>query len=387
MTNPQHVPGIPGDRATDSLGGRSFAQELVQRVLGSVAGPVPCDAATDQDETLDVLDRHGMSPAIAHALHGRHRNLNVPDELALALSARRRLLAATELAWRQPLVDLVGGFSRSDIPALVFKGEALAHTIYPAAAMRPRVDVDLWVADDRFEDASALLVRMGYDAEVSASGPWSLPECAFTKPVGGTRVVVDLHRKPFSRPALALAMPFADVWGRSSPLPVLGGRCPCPADALLLAALHRLAHHDDESPRLLWLYDMHLIVSRSPGALDGAVDIARRSGVAAILGDALADTRSVFGTDVPEPLLTDLATLRAREPTARLLDELTDSQRQWFDFRSLPDWRARCDYVKELLFPPLAYVLASVPAPRHWLAPWYYLARMLNSARRSLRRG
>ncbi len=38
-------------------------------------------------------------------------------------------------------------------------------------------------------------------------------------------------------------------------------RTPCPVDALLLACVHRAAHHD-LSDELLWLYDIHLLAQR-----------------------------------------------------------------------------------------------------------------------------
>jgi len=75
-----------------------------------------------------------------------------------------------------------------------------------------------------------------------------------------------------------------EIAERATPLPALGpdARAACGTDALVLACLHRAAHHRD-SEELLWLYDIHLIAcSLSDADWTAALTIVERGSVKAV---------------------------------------------------------------------------------------------------------
>lgn len=76
----------------------------------------------------------------------------------------------------------------------------------------------------------------------------------------------------------------------------------------------------------------------------------------------------LFGTPLPGPLLDGLDAAGATERSARLLSTMSPAARLAFDFATLPGWRARAAWLRELLAPDEAWLrLREGPGPRPWL--------------------
>jgi hypothetical protein len=165
-------------------------------------------------------------------------------------------------------------------------------------------------------------------------------------------------------------------------------RIPSRASALLLACWHRVAHHQD-SDDLLWLYDLHLLAGGLSTADAAAVgEIAGRTGTRAICARGLSLAAERFGTHVPASLAGDAAayvdpsslTAVFLRHDARKVDLLAA------DLRALPTWRARLRLVREHLFPPAEYMLASSGTSTRAMLPALYARRIMRGARTWLRR-
>jgi hypothetical protein len=318
---------------------------------------------------LSALASHGLASAIAQRMRATTAWPSMAPEVRAALEKASHALVVREMAHRVALERIGAALHERGLSALVIKGEALARSHFDRPALRERGDIDLWVAADEFDAAAAVLEGLGWRARVAADGHWSLPERSFDGPHG---VVIDLHRRLFSQPLLARALSFEDTWRASIAFDAL--RAPCPAHALLIAVLHRIAHHADQLDRWVWLWDVHVLVEHDPSTLALAAEQARAAGVAALLGTTLRDTQRIFATDVPDDVIEELSAHVTRERSARLLRPMGGMHRLLFDVLSTPNWRVALTLLAETLFPRREYMqtrfgpgwLPALHAKRWW---------------------
>ncbi len=72
------------------------------------------------------------------------------------------------------LQRLLAALASVDICPAVFKGAALAHTLYPSPACRPMGDIDLWVSHAEMPTAIAALEALGYHMREKRDRPHAL---------------------------------------------------------------------------------------------------------------------------------------------------------------------------------------------------------------------
>ena len=136
----------------------------------------------------------------------------------------------------------------------------------------------------------------------------------------GVRHTCDLHWRVSNRAAFSRILPWERLAAEARPSPALdtGASVLSPPHALLLACLHRVAHHFDP-PTLIWLYDIHLLAS-SMSEDDAArfVALAVDSGLAAICARGLALSQHHFRT--PLPAAFDHLVPAGDEPLAAYMD-------------------------------------------------------------------
>lgn len=97
------------------------------------------------------------------------------------------------------LHEILTAYDAAGIQALVLKGAALCHLIYPEPGLRPMRDLDLLVKKSETRQAQNLLADLGFNAPLSASG--TLPDkhlAAATLHTEGLLVSVEIHHNLFS---------------------------------------------------------------------------------------------------------------------------------------------------------------------------------------------
>ena len=278
---------------------------------------------------------------------------------ASGLREETRTLAVIDAVRNQEIASVLAHLAGIDgAHPLLFKGAALAHSHYPHSWLRPRLDTDMLVSPSSTASVFEALRTLGYERTTSTSGALVIAQASFTRTdVFGVTHALDVHWKIANRQVIARVTSHGDLASRSVAVPALGeaAREVSPADALLLACLHRAAHHRD-SEELLWLYDIHLIAERlTSGDWTCVVAAARRGEVQTICHRGLALAVDYFGSPVPRQVMDVLA--RARdEPSSiyvsknlRLVDGLLS------DLRSL-SVRDRVRLVAEHVFPPAEYI-------------------------------
>jgi hypothetical protein len=314
-------------------------------------------AAQDPVAFCKAADWHGVLPLIADGLLNRQ---DVDEELRTRLQQGARLNAAVDLRREAELRHLLSHFADAGVRPLLMKGAHLAYSCYPRSDLRPRVDSDLLVGVDARQAAHAVLTRAGYEQTIQVEGQFVSHQAQYVLRRGNQRVhLVDLHWR-MSNPVLFADVLAFDVLARDAvPLPRLSPEAWGLSDvhALLLACVHRVAHHAD-SACLMWLYDIHLVASRL--TLDGwraFAGLAEARGVAAVCRHSLAVAGERFPISGMDRLPVMVAAGGA-ERTAIYLDRPRPVQRAIADLRSLPSWGQRLQLVREHLFPSTGYMRA-----------------------------
>jgi hypothetical protein len=271
----------------------------------------------------------------------------------------QRREVALDLLREQGIREVMAALGRAAVPALLFKGTQLAYTHYPRPDLRPRLDTDVLIAAWDLPRAHRVLLALGYRPDVQAGSAGVLYQQAYVRQ-GPEALphVLDMHWRLANPEVFGHVLSFEEMTAESVCIPQLGQhvRGLGGVHALLVAAVHRVAHHFDDD-RLIWLYDL----ARVGGGLDA--DEWRRF-------HALASARGVLSV-----CRASLEQAEARRPHALVVLD---------DLRALPDWRGRLRVVRSHMFPPARY-MREIYAPRS-RAPvaWLYAVRAVRGARRWL---
>lgn len=280
----------------------------------------------------------------------------------------------------QELRTVLDALDARDVQPLLMKGTPLAYTHYPAPDLRPRSDTDMLIDRGHVEAVHHAMLDLGYTPSNAVSGELIMHQRLYTKADGhGINHLYDMHWK-ISNPVLfADLLTFNDIAPTAVPVAALGPHAQAlnPVHALLLACIHRVAHHHN-SRCLIWLYDIHLLASRlTPDAQEAFRQLARSKQVCAVCVEGLQLAQTFFGTDIPAAWLASLDP-SGPEMTARFLHP---SPRQWrvlfSDWRALPSWRDQMRFLREHLMPPASYVQRRYATRHRVLLPLLYLHRAL----------
>ncbi|WP_089717476.1 nucleotidyltransferase family protein [Candidatus Entotheonella palauensis] len=333
---------------------------------------------------LTACTTHGVAPLLYRQLH-QHQAWSVwPTALQTALAHQVHLHAAIDALREQELRAVLDGLAQHGVQPLLMKGTPLAYTHYPAPDLRPRSDTDMLIAKQDCETAHLAMLDLGYTPSNAVSGELIMHQRLYTKTdVHGVNHVYDLHWKISNPVCFADLLTFDELASASVPIPALGAcaRTLQPVHALLLACIHRVAHHHN-SRCLIWLYDIHLLVTRlTPDMQTAFLQLAQNKHVCAVCHDGLQLAQDAFHTPMPAALLEVLHAAASGGSTEATAHFLHPDQRQWrvliSDWRALPRWRDQLRFLKEHLMPPANYVQRRYGTRHRALLPLLYLHRAL----------
>lgn len=342
------------------------------------------DTRAEPTRFLEMAAFHGVGSLVAHQLRRLGLWQRWPADITARLTETARADAALEVVRRLELERVVGAMGSVGVRPLLLKGAALAYLHYPEPSLRPRYDTDLLVHPDDLATVTQTMHALAYRRSTQTSGDLVMPQVNFEKTDRlGACHVYDVHWKIANPQPFADLLPIDELRRRSIGVPALGtwARAPGDVDALLLTCIHRVAHHYD-SPRLLWLYDIHLIASGLDRQAFGRfTDLAAAGAMTAICARGLRLAREFFHTALPDEAMNALAAHTSPEPSAvflrrgrRKVDTLL------LDLRLVGSWSARGAMLRQHLFPPATYMLARYDVSNRLLLPALYARRILVGA-------
>jgi hypothetical protein len=319
-------------------------------------------------DELPALEKHGIVPLVFSLTSD-----SMLRDAAIAAAAVEPLRLAD-------LSRVLDALASAGVVPLILKGTALAYQIYPAPELRPRGDSDLLIGVGERVAVRAVLASLGYAERITSGDELAIRQTLFFRTGEfGVEHVYDVHWDIANAPRFARMLRVEELRERAVSVPEIGpdALALSRVDALLHACIHRVAHHHG-SERLIWLYDIHLL--REPmsheehhefwtrAAERKALTICRRS---------VDASREWFGGD--HDLASDFlapSVIHAEEGSAHWLDR----GRRRFDVTvdeivSLPGWRPRLRRIRQLAFPPPAFMYAQFGKRSPFALPMLYAWR------------
>ena len=363
----------------DSKGNRAFAAALL-------AGREPVDSISP--DRYDAFARWAASERLVVLVWAalRERPASAPLRDALASGVMRQ--TARAVLQERELRRVLDALAAAQVEPVLLKGAALAYSVYADPAARPRCDTDLLIGEPDAPRVRAALEGIGYLPEIKTSGRFVTAQFQYTRTdARGVRHACDVHLKISNAQLYAASLSYDELREDAITLRVharaLG---PSAVHALLLACIHRIAHHHDADD-LLWLYDVR-VLSQVLGEADWErlLALAHTKGLSAVVVHELERAEEALGTCVAEAIRRRLhaaAGSEARPPLLTGPQPLVALLRS--DLAALPTWTARVQLVREHLFPPVAYMRQIHPGCPGVLLPAAYALRIVRGAPRWFR--
>jgi len=172
-----------------------------------------------RDELLAAAERHGVAALLAARCADAP-----PSPLLERLRDSARGSAAWEMGHRRAVLDALSALAAAGITAVLFKGTALAYSLYPNPVLRTRGDTDLIVPQHQRERVTGALLRCGF-------APLSAAECATvsyqtsfrrSRPEGSH--VLDVHWKINNSEVLSQLFSYQELRDEAVSLPGLDSR-------------------------------------------------------------------------------------------------------------------------------------------------------------------
>jgi len=348
-------------------------ERLVAPLRRALAGErVTWPALTSEEARALAL--HGVAPLV-------YSVARVPQLRDYAMHA-----AALEPLRLADVRAVLEALAARGVDALLMKGTPLAYDLYPAPELRPRGDTDLLIRRDSVEAARDVMLALGFEERITSGDEHGIRQVAFTR----NEHTYDIHWDITNTPLFSETLRFDELRARAVAVPAIGAGALALAsvDALLLACIHRVAHHHD-SERLIWLVDIALLRDRMPREEHGrfwrlAAD--RRVLGVCMRSVELADEWCGRAAHHPASEFLTKEEIVRDEPSRVYLDrDITYGRAMLADLRALP-WRARIERLWQLALPPAEFMRQSFPAHSRLALPWLYVYRGARGLRRLFRR-
>ncbi|HEX8619482.1 MAG TPA: nucleotidyltransferase family protein [Thermoanaerobaculia bacterium] len=346
---------------TDHVRGMEIPERLREPLRRALTGQdFPWPERLDAAE-IEALVAHGVAPLAYAAVHVpalREEALRAAAAESLRLLDLRNVLAVLP-------------------PAIILKGTALAYDLYAAPELRPRSDTDLLIAAASLGATRGAFLRLGYSERLTSGDEHGVRQTAFSRvDMYGIEHVYDVHWAVANSAVFAGMLRFEEL--EPIPLPQIGAGAYTmrDAEALLLACVHRVAHHQD-SEKLIWLVDIDLLRARMPREEHRRFwQLAARRRVVHVCMHSIATTDAWLGR-APSHEAREFIEVPEDEPSRVFLDrDIRYGALTFADLRALP-WPARLQRLRQLAFPPRAFMEESFATRNRVALPWLYLYRGL----------
>jgi len=324
---------------------------------------------------------HGIGPLLYNSLHAT-------GEWSRQSAATKRVLG--ELAARAALVEqlrtshlcrVIEALRHANVQPLLFKGTALAHRHYPEPWLRPRVDTDLLIKREDERAVAQIFEQLDLVRAARPRGEHVTHQQTYQATVDGVVHEYDVHWKMWDPQVFSDAFTYDELAAASVPLPALGGAAAAgDVHALVIACVHRVAHHFD-ARRLLWVYDIDAVARKlTPSHWNAVAALVADKRLRSVCARGLALAVEYFHSPVPAAMMAELSAAADDEPAAAYLGERlrrVDILRS--DLQAL-GWRGRAALLREHLFPEPSYILRSYGRTERVLLPALYLHRIVRGA-------
>jgi len=120
----------------------------------------------DWQEFQSLARRHQVTSLVIHCLQNAGLDGMIPSEVRDKMRDFARANLARNLIRQMELNSLLDDFAATDIFAVVLKGAALSHLVYPNESVRVYADIDLLIPRERLNAAKSAMLDHGYSLVV-----------------------------------------------------------------------------------------------------------------------------------------------------------------------------------------------------------------------------
>jgi hypothetical protein len=349
--------------------------------------PVFLPQISDEEwaDLLHHLSYHGIIPLIYWQMTQFPAELRPPE---IIISRMRDVFLRNNIYYQilvRQLRIIQDEFKKQGIRSLIFKGLALAWTVYPDFTTRPSGDIDLLVKPEQFVKAREVLIQIGYGYHFKRFEMYKeicKAEEFFHKKDEKKPLTIDLHWNLLHYYGIQRDNGFGDVFGRATDvkMPSLSFQTLDRVDALIYSALHLILNHP-ESRRLIWICDIALLAEKMVETKDWEILEKRTKALKADLAveNALKLACIWNGLQLPKKYREFSEWLR---PTLAQKIELA-----FAETKNGPDIRLKgfldiigsapnkISYLFKLIFPSAKYMQIVYPPSKTWLLPLSYIQR------------
>jgi len=318
----------------------------------------------DWSELLEHALFHGVIGVVAPYVD----RLSVPEEISDRFARRHAIARAFQESVATSLERVAGMFDAAGIRCCALKGPALSARLYGDPAIRQAMDIDLLITPGDIARASAAMKDLGYVGKSQATVAYLLRHghhVTFAKP--GVPLV-ELHFHSYA--GFGVTLPASALMERAVPYRFADRSTvlvPAPEDEFVYLALHAAGH---SFARLVWLYDLKLLLRRHP---DLDWDTVAHRAQDAQVGAAVGYAARLLTKWLKVPLADVAATLLRRGVRLGAADVM-------LPYASRVSSRAPLDNLKGLLFTAM---LCDRPRSTAWLLQHHILRFLRRRAHRT----
>jgi hypothetical protein len=295
---------------SSTASGKLAEEELILCSARTAMGPRAAEKirsligrGLDWSYVIDVSHRHGVSVLLYRNLTTLGRN-GAPEWVIQQLQDNFLRNLARNLRLEAELATLLDRFHKDGIPAIPYKGPALARSAYGDLALRVFGDLDVLVRKQDIEKAVALMISLGYqpqflfDSRQMAAHVRTFYELPF-KSAGKAPVEMhwEIYADHFVFPIAPLSVWKDKTEDRWEP----GHQSISPEKLLLILCVHGTQHYWE---RLGWICDIAELLRRS-GDIDwsGLSRIAAETGGLRMLFLGLSLAHELLDAPIPNEIL------------------------------------------------------------------------------------
>jgi hypothetical protein len=355
----------------------------VAYILSLLKNELPQPPNLSKDEwakLLGLLRPHWIIPLLYRQIHSLPQSLQPPAE---TVEQMRNIFFGSRidsLKMEKQLKNLSAVFKNEGISALVLKGPALAHKVYPDPAARPCGDLDLLVKPEQVLKSRTVLEKMGYQCQEKRFEVFKDLHYheIFTHPDGNNRQV-EVHWGLQMFPKQKINLDLAELFRRAAEIrtPALTFRTLDPLDELIFISAHMILSHNWDI-RLIWIYDI-AAAAKKIGSRQEWETLEKRSaewGYNSALAKAFELARLWTGLSLPVNSLSlklSASEARAWSGSVSRFQQIAGIYKIFWGKDQSP--AAKIRFLFNLLFPPPEFMRRKYP-PRHkWLLPLSYIRR------------
>ena len=362
----------------------TLSKEFLRNIFLRESSSHTVKDTTARDVIVEDIRSEGMLPVVLHRIVDSGSKW-LPDSLVSKFRIEALKEAGLELLREVELKEVLQEMGNIGVQPILIKGTALSYTLYPDTGMRPRCDTDMLVPQASRKAVDAVFKKMGYGCLYEGDMNHISTQMTYSKKTGAEAIhSYDVHWQTNNNDyGFSGKLDYHRLYDRCLPIPRLGdnARMPNNVDALLLACFHRAGHYSSAGDRLIWLYDIHLLVEKLlENEIAEFCELADEYKIINICADAITVAGSWFGTSIPGRLKLFISERPAHEDSSVYLRRGREGgikAAAFMKLKSMNSWRERVSFVFQNIFPPASYMLWRYGKKHKAHLPWLYGKRIV----------